>query len=266
MIKQQVFIAAALFSGVAIGYFAGGRGNVVEPADKGGHYVAKAAVADKGEAASIQALRARISDLERLLAEKGERTESVISNAVAEAVGQAKVDAGPRGNMREWMENIRKTDPARYTQMTNRFAQWRQRRAEQAQSKIEFLSSIDTSHMSAEARQVHVDLQELIARREELEERLHQEDVSDDQRQKLWGEMRELGQEERRLNGQERNNLLREVARNLGFKGKEVKEITATIRDVIEATDGGFGGGHGGHGGHRGPPPGGRQGDGPRGR
>lgn len=266
MIKAQMFIGAALFAGVAIGYFAGGRGNVVGPPDKEDRYVAKSAVADKGGAASIQALRARIAELERLLAEKGDGASPEISNGVAASVDQPREPERPRGSMQEWMENLRKNDPERYVQMTNRFAQGRQRRAELAQSRIDFLSSIDTSRMSAAAKQIHADLQDLIVRRVEIEEQLHQEGVTDEQRHRLMDEMRETSREERRLNGQERNNLLREVARNLGVKGEKAQELTATIREVIEATDGGFSwGGHGGHGPPHGSPPGGARG-GPGGR
>jgi len=157
----------------------------------------------------------------------------------------------PRGNPREWMENIKKTDPARYAQMTNRFAQWRIRRAEHARTKIDFLSSIDTSHMSAAAQKTHDELQDLIARREEIEEQLHQEDLSDADRDKLMKEMWQTHHELQRLNGEERKNLIEETARNLGFEGEAAQEISTTIQDVIQATDT-WGGGR-----RHGPPPGG---------
>jgi len=254
-LKIQLFIAAALFAGVAIGYFAKSS-DAVMPAEDAG-YVAKGKVTDKGESASVKALRKRIAELEKLLAEKGRASEAAISNAVAEAVKNAPPFGRPHGNPREWMENLKKTDPARFAQMTNRFAQWRQRRAERARNTIDFLSSVDTSNMSAGAKKTHDELQDLIAKREELEEQMHQEDLTEDQRHRLMEQMRETDRAVRKLKGEERTNLIEETARNLGFEGDAVKEISATLQEVIEATDSGRGG--------FGPPPGGGPGGGPGG-
>jgi len=258
MVKSQLFIAAALFAGVAIGYFA--RPSDATPATAAAEPAAKQAVADKGEASSLKALRNRIAELEKLLAEKGVNSEIAISNAVVEAVKNAPPDGRPRGNPREWMENLKKTDPARYAQMTNRFAQWRQRRAEQARTKMDFLTSVDTSRMSAGAQKTHNELQELIARREEIEEQLHQEGLADSDRDKLMKELWSTHHELQRLNGEERKNLIEETAHNLGFEGDDAREISATIQDVIDATDT-WGGGR-----HHGPPPGGPGPGGPGGR
>ena len=212
----------------------------------------KKSVADKGEEATVKALRHRIADLEKLLAEKDGKSEIAISNAVAEAVKNRPPEP-PRQNWRERMEEMKKNDPERYTQMTNRFANWRRSRAEQARNKIDFLSSIDTSHMSAGAKKTHDALQELIARREGIEQQLQSPDLTDEERGKLMGELHSTHHELMRLNGEERNNLFEETARNLGFEGEDAKEISATIQEVIRATDSGWGGHHGGHRGPGGP-------------
>jgi len=257
-LKVQFVIAAALFAGVAIGYFAKSSDAEVSAADAG--YVAKKSVGDKGEAAIVKALRKRIAELEKLLAEQDGKSEAAISNVVAEAVKNAPSSGRPHGNPREWMENLKKSDPARFAQMTNQFAQWRQRRSEQARTKMDFLSSIDTSHMSAVAKKTHDALQDLIARREEIEEQLHQEGLSDAERDNLMKEMWSTHHELQRLNGEERKNLIGETVRNLGFEGEDAQEISATIQDVIEATDS-WGGGR-----RHGPPPGGPGPGGPGGR
>ena len=209
--------------------------------------VPKKTIDDKGASASLKALRAQIRDLEARLAAKD--GEIVAANALA-----ANRPSEP-GNFRERMERMKKEDPERYTQMTNRMAQWRQRRAEQQKVRMEFFSSIDTSHMDSAARIVHTKLQELTANREELEQQLHNENLTDDERHELWDQMREVNHQIWSLNEVERKNLIEETARNLGFTGEDVMEFSATIQDVIEATDGGFGPprGHRGQGG-----PGGR--------
>ena len=255
MIKHQMFIAVALLAGVAIGYFVKDEPIPAEESPKVAEK-AKKPVVDKGEEASVKALRRRIAELERMLAEKDDKSEIAISNAVAEAV-QSRPPESPRQDWRERMEEMKKSDPERYTQMTNRFAQWRRSRSEQARNKIDFLSSIDISRMSAGAKKTHNALQDLIAKREEIEQQLQAPDLSDDERGRLMGELHSTHRELMRLNGEERKNLFEETARNLGFAGEDAKEFSATIQDVIEATDSGFGFHHGGH---RGPPPGGRGG------
>ena len=254
MIKHQMFIAVALLAGVAIGYFV--KDEPIPAEEPKVEEKAKKPVVDKGEEASVKALRRRIAELERMLAEKDGKSEIAISNAVAEAV-QSRPPEPPRQDWRERMEEMKKSDPERYTQMTNRFAQWRRSRSEQARNKIDFLSSIDISRMSAGAKKTHNALQDLIAKREEIEQQLQAPDLSDDERGRLMGELHSTHRELMRLNGEERKNLFEETARNLGFAGEDAKEFSATIQDVIEATDSGFGFHHGGH---RGPPPGGRGG------
>ena len=249
MIKHQMFIAAALFAGVAIGYFV--KDEPIHAEEPKVEESVRKPVADKGEEATVKALRHRIAELEKLLAEKDGKSEIAISNAVAEAV-KARPPAPQQQNWRERMEEMKKNDPARYTQMTNRFANWRRTRAAEARNKIDFLSSIDTSHMSADARKTHDALQDLIARREEIEQRLQDPNLSDDDRGKLMGELHSTHHELMRLNGEERSNLFEETARNIGFEGEDAKEISATIQEVIRATDAGWGGPH--HGGHRGGP------------
>lgn len=239
VIKYQMFIAAALLAGVAIGYFV--KDEPIPAEEPKSEEKAKKPVADKGDEATVKALRHRIAELERLLAEKDGKSEIVISNAVAEAA-KMRPPEPPRQSWRERMEEMRKNAPERYTQMTNRFTQWRRDQEARARDKIDFLSSIDTSRMSADARKTHRDLQALIVRREELGARLQDEDLSDDDRGKL---MRELGDSHRelmRLNGEERKNLFDETAKGLGFTGADAKEFTATIQEVIEATDSGWGG------------------------
>ena len=258
MIKHQLFIAAALLVGVAIGYFVKDepKASAAEPAKA--EEKAKKPVADKGDEATVRALRRRIAELEKALAEQGETAET----AVASAEPQARTPDRPQQNWRERMEEMKKNEPERYNEMTNRMVQWRRDQAARARDKIDFLSSIDTSRMSAGAKKTHDALQGLIARRDNLEAQLQQEDLTDEERGTLMRELRESHRELQHLNAEERRNLLDETAKGLGFAGEDAKEFSATIQDVIEATDSGWGGRrHGGPrgGGPRGPGgPGGR--------
>ena len=253
-----MFIAVALLAGVAIGYFV--KDEPIPEEEPKAETAVKKPLADKGEEASVKALRHRIAELEKALAEKDEKSEVAISNAVAEAAKHRPPEP-PHGNWRERMEEMKKNDPERYTQMTNRFAQWRRSRSERARSKIDFLSSIDTSHMSASAKKTHNALQELIAKREEIEEQLQQPELTDDQRHSLMEQLHNMRRQIQQLNGEERMNLINEVANSLGFEGETALEVASTLEDVIQLTNDGFEPPHGRQGGEPpGPPPGGQGG------
>lgn len=212
---------------------------------------AKGKITNEGDSASLKSLRKRIAELEELLTKSG----SAVSNAVAE-VARIAPEGRDRRDPRAWMENLRRMkteDPERYAQTTNRIARWRRGRAERARSAVEFLSSIDVSHMDAKAQDTHNALQDLIVRRDELDAELQREDLPDGRREEIFKELRETHGEMMRLNGEERENLIRETAKGLGFGDEDADAIAGTIQEVIRATDEGFGGGR--RGGPRGAPP-----------
>ena len=188
--------------------------------------------ADKGEAASVKALRSRIAELERRLsAAEG----AAATNGAAVAV---RDEPGPgRGGPRDWMENLRKNDPERYAQTTNRIAQFRQRRLERQQRNLDFLASVDTSRMSASAKKTHAALQDAIARREEIEDRLQQEGLADAERREIVEEMIAADRELRSLRAAERRNLFLATANSLGFEGEDAKEIVDTLKEVVDSTE-----------------------------
>lgn len=118
---------------------------------------------------------------------------------------------------------------------------------------MEFLTSVDTSRMSSAAKGVHASLQRYATEREEIERQLQDENLTDEERHALFERMHEANRQVMALNGVERQNLIEETAKNLGFEGDDVKDIAATMQEIIRATDNGFGP-HGGHGRHgRGP-------------
>ena len=239
MIKYQMFIAVALLVGVAIGYFVKDEPvAAAEPAKV--EEKAKKPVADKGGEATIKALRHRIAELEKALAEKDERS----ATPIASTEPQVRPPERPQMNWRERMEEMRKNEPERYAQRTNRMAQLRRDQAARNRDKIDFLSSIDLSLMSAGAKKTHQKLQALVAKREQIENTLHKEGegMDDNLRDELMRELHQTYREMHQLNGEERKNLLEATARSLGFEERDAKEIMATIQDVIEATDDGWGG------------------------
>lgn len=249
-----MLFGTALIVGVAIGYMFNPSVEEHMAAQK---QVKESAIKDDGDAASIKALRARIADLEAKLAEKNEKPEEekVADNGDRHGVRSQGVMTSPR----EWRERMKKDNPEGYAQMTNNIARMRRDRHEQAQKKSEFFASVDVSKMSPEARKVHSELMDLIAKSEELEQRMHavQESESDISFDEMGAAFREMHETHRRigeLSAKERDNLMVEAAKGLGFGEADSGEVAEIFKEIVENTDSdwhGFGGRGHGRGGNR---------------
>lgn len=235
-IMHLLFIGIALLVGVAIGYIAGAP-SPIPAADGGSEPVAARTIPDKGNEATIAALRRQVDDLQKTLRKKDDAVRApATSDAVfTNALGAVRAEM-PRHSPRHWLEEMKRTDPERYAQTTNRIAQWRRHRAEQARSTVDFLSSLDVSGMDEAAKKTHADVQQLILRRDAIESQMQQEDLGDEERGRLLQDMWQTTRDLVRLNGDERKNLFDATARVLGFDGQDVDEITETLLGIVDAT------------------------------
>ncbi len=227
MVRQQLFIGAALMAGVAIGFFVQPEPAAAPAAPRPASGTGGAArIADRGASASAAALRARVRELEAALARAQAGDEgAAASNGVARPEGP-----------RSWREILRRDDPARYAQMTNRVARWRQSCRDFQEVRASFLSSIDTSGMDADALKTHAAYQALLSLREDLEDRLQSADLDEAGRDAL---IREIGAVSRSLRvegARERQVLFGQVARAMGLEGAAATDLQLTIYDIIEAT------------------------------
>jgi len=243
-------VAVALIAGAGLGYcLAPSAPAPVAQQEQKGAETRRPRGGDEasGERSANRALRARVKELEEMLAKQGIEVEKMKEE---ESERRERRDR-PRFDPRAEMERMQKENPERYAQMTNGMAQFRRRRLERAQSKMDFLASVDTSTMSPEARKVHADLQDLIEKRESLEDKMRNFlDMSEDERRAAFDDMRETDGKIRELNRAERDNLLTQTAQALGFQGDDASEIVETVKGIYEATEnGGWGGGPGGWGG-----------------
>ena len=239
--KLLAVAAASLAAGAAIGWFAKPGGEHAPDASAESAKAKK--TAERPATNSEKALLARIKELELALARKNRVATAVPVNAQeARAEGRRRRGEGSFGErMREEIERMKKEEPERYAAMTNRIARDERRRAERTVGKLDFLSSIDTSRMTPEGKAVHAKLQELIARREEFDQRRHSlPDMEESARRRYFEEMRQTDREIRRLSLQERDNLLRQTTDALGFSGGAADEIIETVKEIYEATEGGF--------------------------
>ena len=256
-------VVISLLAGAAIGFcFAPSAGAPKAAPEKTSPKTVKAeSRPDEAAEKEMRVLRSRIKELEDMLAKQGVEVEEM-----KEESSRRERRDRPR-DFRADMERLKKEEPERYAQITNSMAQFRRHRLERAQSKIDFLSSIDTSRMSPAMLKVHSDLQDMIEKREAVEEKMRGfMDMTEEERREAFQEIGEIDGRIRELNRAERDNLLVQTAEALGFQGDDAAEIIDTVKSIYEATDSGWGfggpggpgrrGGRGGRGG-----PGGRGGN-----
>ena len=122
-----------------------------------------------------------------------------------------------------------------FTQVTNAFAQFRARLAQRAKSRQDYLSSIDTSGMTAAEKANHKRYLELFAKREAASEKMRGGMFNQD----AIREMVEVGMEMRETAKEERATLMRQVARELGYTGDDAKTIQETVQNIYDCTSSG---------------------------
>lgn len=239
-------VVISLLAGAAIGFcFAPSAGAPKTAPEKTSPKMVKAeSRPDEAAEKEMRVLRSRIKELEDMLAKQGVEVEEM-----KEESSRRERRDRPR-DFRADMERLKKEEPERYAQITNSMAQFRRHRLERAQSKIDFLSSIDTSRMSPAMLKVHSDLQDMIEKREAVEEKMRGfMDMTEEERREAFQEIGEIDGRIRELNRAERDNLLVQTAEALGFQGDDAAEIIDTVKSIYEATDSGWGfGGPGGPG------------------
>ena len=245
---RTLLIVAVLsaITGGFLGYSIGFRPVDEFEEDTAQHVSRKGKIADKGDAAQVKALRRRVRELERELAEArrseprpdidgGLGTDRRTAGHQSEVVGESGPKSGHE-RFRDGLAKLEKTDPERYTQITNRMAQFRQRRLERAASKLDFLSSIDISRMTSDEQKVHNDLQDMIVRREELEEQLRNRDLPIEDRRAIMEQMRDTDHAMRDANASEQNALLLLLGDSMGYSAEDSKALADSAKAIFDAT------------------------------
>ncbi len=247
-----VLVAFALGCAAAWGYLTWQAGKALAPTEvEISSPRPKAVIAEAGQADTLATLRARIQELEAQQVAVAEDAEGLAEET--ESAPQQRRNGFE--SMRERLEQMKRDDPEGYNRMLQRRQQFLQHQAREAQTKIDFLASIDTAGMSRKARENHEALQVLIAQREELMVSVSAEDLSEEDRRAQFLTLRETDREIRERNELERETLLHSMAEALsGGSSAEANEIVDTITEIYEATSNEFRPGRGGP--PPGPPPG----------
>ena len=210
-------------------------------------------VRDAGAERDAEALRKRIAELEKALADRSARNRrperAPQTNEVAEA------QDGREDRQQSWedrMERMRTEDPDRYAEMQQRREGFRQNMEQRARDRADFLDAIDVAGMTREQRANHEKLLDATARANELMAQMaeggrRRGEEGDALRQEMGETMASLGQ----LYESERQYLFEATAKAAGYTGNDVQAFTEHIQNIIENTSmiPGFGRGGGGPGG-----------------
>ena len=228
-------IAMSLLAGTALGYCLRSLSSPA-PAPESGWKTALEQVVhrNRGDHAESRVLRTRNKELEAMLAKQRAEIEKMIEGSE----GQERARSG----FRAMLERLKTEDPDSYALMTNSLAQARQSCRERAQSKIDFLSSIDTSEMPSEVRLHHERLLRNIDDKEKIRRQIEDMvvrdmDMDEKQLNSLYHSMFKTHVEILTSNRIEREYLFGQIAKALGFSGDDAKEISETAMGICDATD-----------------------------
>jgi hypothetical protein len=213
-------------------------------------------VRDEAAERAAEALRKRVAELEKALAERSAgRVRQSEQPQTEEAREEQRDERGGRQSWEERMERMRTEDPERYAEMQRRREEFRQSMEQRARDRADFLDAIDVAGMAPEQRANHEKLLETVARVNELTAQMMQSgrrrgEEGDTLRQEMGETMATLGQ----LYDAERQYLFEATAKAAGYTGSDVQAFTEHIQTIIENTSmmPGFGRRGGG------PPPNGR--------
>lgn len=227
---------------------------------------------------SLKALRHRIAELERMLAQRSDAADLTSEPVVVEVTtdeGRRDWSRRPdRESRNQRMERMREENPEAYAEMQQRRAEMRQHIEQDFRNRADFLTSLDTRSMTGAQRENHEQLLSALARFDELRSIMEQgtdemeREERDALRQEMWENTVALGE----LYEAERTTLFGQAAAAAGYQGAEAEAFVNFLEQSIQSTTmapfgmgmrgGPGGGGPGGFGGG----PGGGFGGGGRGR
>lgn len=230
---KKLLFAIVFLAGAACGFFAATL-----------HSEKPAAKANVAVDASKKKTSSRVEELERELAKaRGEVARLTKLNEDAEkAVAKALEDRPPMPQGPNFPTNIdfnaelrKNLDEEQFTAATNAIAGFRARLAARAKGRIDFLSSVDVSKMSAGDRENHEKYLDLMKRREELMAKSKGGLPDMETMQQMMEIQMQMGPAAKK----ERAVLVGEVARELGYQGEDAAVVQDTIGSIYDCTSGG---------------------------
>ena len=227
----QVFWGIALISSIsAAGYF---RSKYLAIKDQAPKVVTKTVV----EPADTSAKDAEIAELKKQI----ENLEAKAANPKQEAVAQGKpADTQPRDRgdrQRFSLVELKEKDPERYQRIMESRTKMNEQMSKGVADKMVFFNDLDTSNMTEKELENHQKLLEKLAKMHEDTEKLGKNDnpaeIQDTMRAQ-WQNMREVSE----LMRGERDYLLMDAGRKMGFNEEEAKLLKDYVNNAYEITSG----------------------------
>lgn len=183
----------------------------------------------------LATLQTRVAELEGALLERDRVIASLQSsstNRVSRGFGQPGGQGRERGS---WLEDLRRTDPQRYEEITKAREEIRQRVSEGFAKKATHFLTQDVKNMNEEQKAQYERLIQLLNESWALTERLQADLPSEERRNiygTLWQNMAELGP----LLEAERQREFMDLALRVGYKPDEAQEFVAYVNQILDAT------------------------------
>lgn len=198
--------------------------------------------ADPATTGSLRALRHRISELERQLAQRPDADLASQAIEIEIPENRSRRDSSSRRSGRDSytqrMERMREENPEAYAEMQQRRTEMRQHVEQDFRNRADFLTSLDTRNMTNEQRENHEQLLATLARFDELREisehgteEMEREDRNA-LRQEMWENAMALGE----LYEVERNTLFQQAAVAAGYQGQEAEAFVNFLEQSIQST------------------------------
>ena len=229
---KKILFAVSVAGAAAVGYITAG----VEFTKHSQSQDLDAEVNQNEIAAKLRAAQKRIVELEKKLsaAEASNKTTSGDEGKFSIGRGSTnKVELVLSSN-NDIVDEIKRQLPAEeFTKATNAISRMTAKLSELAKGRVDYLESIDTSRMTKEERTNHEKYIKLLKRREAISATFK----GGIPNEKSLTEMLMLDMQMQPIAKSERSTLIREVARELGYKNDEVEVFSDTMNAVFNCTN-----------------------------
>ena len=187
-------------------------------------------VRDESAERAAQALRKRVAELEKALAERVSERAQKPETPVVE---QVREERPRRQSWEDRMAQMKKDDPEQYAEMQKRREEFRQNMEQRARDRADFLDAVDVKSMTDPQRENHEKLLSTVARVNELMAQMGTPGVDTHElRQEMGETVATLGE----LYSEERRYLFEETAKAVGYQGNEASAFADQMQTIIDNT------------------------------
>ena len=178
----------------------------------------------------------QIVDLARALdVEQDARAREDAAKAAAEKERQDR----RRSSYQERMEKMKEEEPERYAEIQKQREEFKERMTRNAAESTSFLLDVNTENMDEKQAETHEQI--LLALQENWRIMNEIEELSGEEASQARRQMHDNMHVLRDLYGTERQYLLEEAGRSLGYEGTDATEFAGHIQSIYDSTSTSFG-------------------------